>query len=151
MLRRFLQRASAPNLPLGRYRVTVQMEGFSTATSEAVEISSQANVRVDIRLQPGSITDTVQVNSQPDLLDTATATVSASASTKELHELPFISFGQKADIANYLQYLPGAENTPARTGVRWGAPVTSLAASNFGMITSSGPGRRVQLSLEIQF
>src|SRR5437763_11113579 len=48
----------APNLPLGRYRVTVQKEGFSTATSDLIEISSQVNVRVDIRLQPGAITDT---------------------------------------------------------------------------------------------
>src|SRR5689334_7691756 len=116
----------APNLPLGRYRVTVQKEGFSTATSDVVEISSQVNVRVDIRLQPGSITDTVQVTSQADLLDTATATVSASVSTKQLHELPFISFGQKADIANYLQYLPGAENTPALTGAPAGSSVTPI-------------------------
>jgi hypothetical protein len=35
--------------------------------------------------------------------------------------------------------------------VRWGNPVTSLAASNFGMIASSSPGRRVQLSLKIPF
>jgi hypothetical protein len=35
--------------------------------------------------------------------------------------------------------------------VRWANPVTNLATSNFGMITSSSPGRRVQLNLEIQF
>ncbi len=116
----------APNLPLGRYKVTVQQEGFSTASSDVIEISSQVNVRVDIKLQPGSITDTVQISGEAELLDTATATVSASVSTKQLHELPFISFGQKADIANYLQYLPGAENTPALTGAPAGSSVTPI-------------------------
>jgi hypothetical protein len=34
----------APNLPLGNYTVTVQKEGFSTATSGTVEVRSQMNV-----------------------------------------------------------------------------------------------------------
>ena len=45
----------APNLPLGSYTVTAQKEGFRTATSAAVEIRSQANVRVDIKLEVGAL------------------------------------------------------------------------------------------------
>jgi hypothetical protein len=35
--------------------------------------------------------------------------------------------------------------------VRWNNPVTTLSASNFGMVTGSAPGRRVQLNLNIEF
>jgi hypothetical protein len=35
--------------------------------------------------------------------------------------------------------------------VRWGNPVTTLTASNFGKVTSSNPGRRVQLTMNIEF
>src|ERR1051326_9199321 len=82
----------APNLPLGSYRVSVQKEGFATTTSAAVEVRSQANVRVDIRLQVGRVAENVQVTGQAPLLDTATPTVSSSISTKQLGELPFITF-----------------------------------------------------------
>src|SRR5579871_1920464 len=116
----------APNLPLGSYTVSARKEGFSSATSDAVEIRSQANVRVDMTLQVGAVTDNVQVSGSAPLIDSATATISASITTKQLDELPFISFGQKADIANYLQYLPGAENTPALTGAPAGSSVTPI-------------------------
>jgi hypothetical protein len=35
--------------------------------------------------------------------------------------------------------------------VRWTNPVTTLTASNFGMVTGSQPGRRLQLTLNIEF
>jgi hypothetical protein len=35
--------------------------------------------------------------------------------------------------------------------VRWGNPVTNLSASNFGMVTTSSPGRRVQITAEVRF
>ena len=116
----------APNLPLGTYRVTAQKEGFSTTTSESVEIRSQTSARVDLKLQVGAVTENVQVSGQAELIDTSTATVSSSISTKQLNELPLISFGQKADVANFLQYLPGAENTPALGGAPAGSSVTPV-------------------------
>ena len=35
--------------------------------------------------------------------------------------------------------------------VRWAAPVTNVNASNFGAVTSTAPGRRIQLTAEIKF
>jgi Carboxypeptidase regulatory-like domain len=116
----------APNLPLGSYRVTVQKEGFSTATSDGVEVRSQSNVRVDIKLQVGAIADRIEVTSQAAMLDTATSTVSSSIGTKQLGELPFISFGEHSNITSYLQYLPGSESTPALTGAPTGAAVSPI-------------------------
>jgi len=107
----------APNLPLGTYTVSVQQAGFATATSASVEIRSQSNVRVDLQLQVGVVSENVQVSAQAALLDTATATVSSSVTTKQLDELPLISFGQKADITSFLQYLPGSENQSANSSM----------------------------------
>lgn len=116
----------APNLPLGTYRVTVQKDGFSTATSDEVEIRSQTNVRVDIKLQVGAVAESVEVSSQGALLDTSTATVSSSIANKYLDELPNISYGQKADITNFLQYLPGFELTLAIGGASNGSSVSPV-------------------------
>jgi hypothetical protein len=45
----------------------------------------------------------------------------------------------------------GIEAQNPFNAVRWSNPVTSLTASNFGMVIGSNPGRRVQLTLEINF
>ena len=110
----------SPNMPLGQYQVIAQKDGFNTATSKSFEVSSQSNVRVDIQLQLASLAQSVNVTGEAQMLDTSTTTVSESLTTKSLHELPLISFGQKADVTSYLQYLPGAEgnttSAPAMSG-----------------------------------
>jgi len=101
----------SPNMPLGQYKVSVQKAGFSTATTDAVQVTSQTNVRVDIKLQVGAVTQSVDVTSQGELLDTSTATITKSLTTKYLDELPLISFGEHANITAFFQYLPGGEGT----------------------------------------
>jgi hypothetical protein len=101
----------APNLPLGTYRVSVQKEGFSTATSDGVEVRSQSNVRLDFKLQVGTVAENIEVSAQAALLDTSSATHSSSLTTKYIDELPLISFGEHANITAYFQYLPGGEGT----------------------------------------
>jgi hypothetical protein len=107
----------APNLPLGSYRVTVQKLGFSTANSPTLEVRSQTTVRVDIKLQVGAVAENVEVSAQAELIDTASTTRAASLTTKQIEELPLISFGQKADIASYLKYLPGTESSSSTAPV----------------------------------
>src|SRR5512144_2702402 len=77
----------APNLPLGSYRVTVQKEGFSTATTPEVEVRSQVTARVDVKLQVGAVSENIQVTSEAPLVDTSSSTVSSSLGTKQLDEL----------------------------------------------------------------
>ena len=110
-------RYNAPSLPLGEYRVTVQKDGFSTATSGLVEIRSQTNARVDIVLQVGSTTQQLEVTAQADFLDTVGTTNSSSITTKYISELPLISFGQKANVSDFLKYLPGTESSAASAPV----------------------------------
>jgi hypothetical protein len=125
----------APNLPLGNYRVTVQKEGFSTATSGEVEVRSQVTARVDVKLQVGAVSENIEVTGEAALVDTSSSTVSASLGTKQLEELPFISFGEHANITSYLQYLPGAESTPAITGSPTGVAISPVMNGSQAMTT----------------
>jgi hypothetical protein len=125
----------APNLPLGNYRVTVQKEGFSTATSPEVEVRSQVTARMDIKLQVGAVAENVEVSGEAPLVDTSSSTVSSSLGTKALEELPFISFGEHANITSYLQYLPGSESTPAITGSPTGAAISPVMNGSQAMTT----------------
>jgi TonB-dependent Receptor Plug Domain len=81
------------------------------------------------------VAENVQVTGQAPLLDTATSTVSSSITTKQLAELPFISFGEHANITSYLQYLPGAESTPAITGSPSGSSTSPIMNGSQAMST----------------
>src|SRR5256885_1741703 len=47
---------TASPLRPGRYKATVQREGFQTVVSEAIEVGAQQIPRLDIRLVVGSVT-----------------------------------------------------------------------------------------------
>ncbi len=50
------------NVRIGTYRVTVEQTGFATATVEPVRVAVGARQRVDVDLQIGQVSETVQVN-----------------------------------------------------------------------------------------
>src|SRR3954468_14931381 len=49
-----------PNLPPGMYAVTAEQAGFKKATRAGVDVPVNTTVRVDLALEPGQITETVQ-------------------------------------------------------------------------------------------
>src|SRR5262249_4304068 len=58
------------NVKIGNYRVTAEMQGFSTALAETVNVTVNARQRVDLTLQPGSVTENVIVTASGMLLET---------------------------------------------------------------------------------
>ena len=128
----------APNLPLGSYRVSVQKEGFTTTSTEGVEIRSQSNVKLDFSLQVGTVAENVEVTGQSTLLDTSSATNTASITTKYMDELPLISFGEHANITAYFQYLPGGEGTNPAAPVMDGSQASSNEVFVDGAAASPG-------------
>lgn len=54
----------APNLPPGSYKVVVEATGFKKVERSGIRLEVAKDVRLDIVLQPGSVTETVQVTCQ---------------------------------------------------------------------------------------
>ena len=44
---------------IGRYKVTAELQGFSTAVADNVQVTVGARQRVDLQLAPGQVTETV--------------------------------------------------------------------------------------------
>jgi hypothetical protein len=80
-----------PDLELGSYVVSVEKSGFKMAESPATEITVKAIIRVDLQLQPGAVTQTVQVQGSPPLIRTGSAEVSNVIGLQELQQLPVLS------------------------------------------------------------
>ncbi len=56
---------SQTHLIVGRYRVKVEMTGFKTAIQESVDLAVDTITTVDVSLQPGDLSQTINVTEEP--------------------------------------------------------------------------------------
>lgn len=79
------------DLELGSYIVKVEASGFKKAESSKVEITVKAIIRIDMQLQPGAVSEVVQVQGGSPLIRTGSAEVSNVIGREDLQQLPVIS------------------------------------------------------------
>lgn len=131
---------TASNLPVGNYRVTVSKQGFKTTSSSSAQLSSSITLRIDIKLQPGQVTETVTVTGQAPILDVGTTNNSTGMQSNLIEQMPVIVAGTQRALGDYLQELPGYVGgsgfTPAASGSSEGDTETYIdggPASEWGI------------------
>jgi hypothetical protein len=77
-----------PSIPPGFYRLRTELPGFKAAVSEPFEVQVQQVVRLDVVLQLGQVSDTVEVAATAELLQSETAAVGTVIENKIITELP---------------------------------------------------------------
>ena len=98
----------APNLEPGPYTVAAEADGFKKAVSTQLVLEVSRDVRMDLKMQPGAATETVEVTAEGALADTTDATLNGVLSNKAISELPV----QGRDFQNLLELHPGVQRTP---------------------------------------
>jgi len=105
-------------LPVGVYLVTAEKEGFKLAASAANELKVDQVLRVDLAMEVGAVSETVQVTGRAVALDTETASIGQVVSERQVTDLPL-------NGRNFLQLLflgNGAVETSGEQGtMRQGA------------------------------
>src|SRR5215467_9418461 len=86
------------NVRAGRYTVTVEHAGFSKATAADVSVNVNARQRVDLALQVGAVTESVNVTSAAAVLETDTSEHGQVISSEAVAELP-LNGRNYADLA----------------------------------------------------
>ncbi|MCZ2156424.1 MAG: carboxypeptidase regulatory-like domain-containing protein [Bryobacterales bacterium] len=79
---------SIPFLRPGLYKLTVSADGFKSYVRENITLQVGQIAGIDISLEVGAITETVEVTSQAALLETQTASRSGVVNTQQVAELP---------------------------------------------------------------
>jgi hypothetical protein len=102
---------TVPNLPPGRYTISVQKEGFRRLHETGIALEVDRTVRVAAELQVGSLSETVEVTAQIPLLNTESATRGDVLLVKELDEMPL----QGRDFTD-LAFLVAGVSEKAQTG-----------------------------------
>ena len=71
----------------GQYRVTVEREGFRSA-SQTVTVSVNQSPRIDIRLQPVARTEQIEVSARGELVKTDSPALSTVVDNQSIRQLP---------------------------------------------------------------
>src|SRR5881296_2988719 len=75
-------------LRIGTYSVTVERQGFKKAVEPNVEVGVNQVVRVNLRLQVGSATESVEVTGTAPLLQAETSSLGTIETTRRVVDLP---------------------------------------------------------------
>lgn len=80
---------SIPELPIGTYEVTITQSGFQTSITRSVDVNVAAEKRVDVVLQPGQVSERVEVSG--DLLpqvETTSSELGGTLTGQTIEDLP---------------------------------------------------------------
>jgi hypothetical protein len=100
-----------PGLPSGTYELTIDAPGFKKLVRRGITLQVSDILRVDGKLEVGSISDSVQVAAETARLQTDSPEVSATLDNKSLLDLPLsFSGGRHADNFAF-SIMPGVQGT----------------------------------------
>lgn len=94
---------NAPLLPLGRYRVTTAAGGFTNTVLENVEVTIGQTQSLDIALKVGGATETVDVSSEAETVETARTELSTQINERSVENLPI----NRRDFSRFALLTPG--------------------------------------------
>ena len=75
---------TVPFLKPGLYRVTAESDGFAPQAFDNVRLAVDQRVRIDAEVQPGTVTETIDVTGTALVLDTDSATVSQAVNARQV-------------------------------------------------------------------
>lgn len=100
-----------PDLSSGAYTITVTLQGFQTAVYSKVIVESGRTTELRVKLQVGTVGETITVSGTTPVLERASNTMSGTLTRKDVTELPLA--GRNA--FTFARLVPGAV-APAGTG-----------------------------------
>jgi hypothetical protein len=94
---------NAPNLLPGAYTVRAEAKGFKTVEQQKILLEVGKEIRVDLSLQPGEISQTITITEAPPQIETTNATLGGTLSNETINELPL----NGRNYINLLSLRPG--------------------------------------------
>src|SRR5688572_28391534 len=96
----------APFLTPGLYTVRVELQGFKASEQQNVQVQLGSRREVDLRLETGGLTETVQVTGSAPVIDVRSTTVGGVLDSEQLSRLPV-----GRSLAATLYLVPGVSDS----------------------------------------
>ena len=98
---------SAPNLPPGRYALTVEAPNFKKYVREGVTVPTGTTVTLDIQMQLGMVSENVVVSADASQLESATSDIGSTVQSSLVANLPLEVSGTIRNPVQFITLTPG--------------------------------------------
>ncbi len=98
---------SVPNLPPGRYSVTMEAPGMRRYAQDGITVRTTTTTTVDIQTQVGDVKSTVTVNADASQLETVTSDLGVSVEPTLVQNLPLEVSGTIRNPVQFITLIPG--------------------------------------------
>jgi len=92
-----------PSLPVGSYSLKVVATGFKTYSQSGIDLEGGQQARLDVSLQVGNTTETVEVSADAVQVDTGSGTLRTEVDSTQIEELPL----NTRDTLQLITLVPG--------------------------------------------
>ncbi len=92
------------NLPPAVFDIAAELSGFSKFVREGVEIRAAVNIKIDVTMTLGSVSETIVVTGEVPLLETEKPVQSINIAGDYQRELPLTT---RRDYSDFLEVTPG--------------------------------------------
>ncbi len=93
-----------PDLAPGIYTVSIQQTGFKRGVRQDVEVLVNTTVRIDMQLQTGDVSESIEVTADAAILQTDRSDTGRKIETEQLADMPL---GFNRNFQNLLNLVPG--------------------------------------------
>ncbi len=93
-------------LPIGRYSVEVVLSGFRSVTRSGIVLNVNDTIKVDVALEVGGLAESITVEGESPVVNTATADISKTVEAKAIESLPIVD----RNIYSLLDITPGVQS-----------------------------------------
>lgn len=104
------------NLPPGQYRVEVEKAGFRRFVREPITVEVQSAVRIEVAMQVGELSQTVEVTAQTPLLQTENASLGQVVEARKVLEMPLNGRNVFSLVSLVPGVVPGGQSGTTPTG-----------------------------------
>ncbi len=96
-----------PLLQMGTYQVTAERSGFKKFVAPHVVLEVGQTVTVNIHMEVGAVTQTIEVSGAASLLQRDTSDRATVVTSRDVEELPIVSQGEQRNPGFYMTLAPG--------------------------------------------
>jgi hypothetical protein len=93
-------------LPIGKYSIEVVLSGFKTVSRSGIVLNVNDTVKLDVSLEVGGLTETITVEGETPVVNTATADISKTVEAKQIESLPIVD----RNVYSLLDITPGVQS-----------------------------------------
>jgi Carboxypeptidase regulatory-like domain len=126
-----------PFLNVGTYRLTVEAPAFKRYEQSGLVLNAGQNPRIDVKLEVGSVSDTIKVTASAPLLETDSSVVGGITNAKDIHDTPI----PQSKPQHFMYYQEGAQANNDGTYHILGQPETQMSYTLDGISAKQAIGK----------